>query len=250
MNEIEFALFLLFFCLSFRIFIRKVGIIAEKFFFEEKFVPKIVFMVGFLQLIVIFLFKDQLWMLAIALLAFLFGVDRLENYFFSRLRKKIAKQRILLLNFVLLGVCSGKTIRQSAREQLGKLDPYFVKVLKRSWLEKSDEEKHKKLFFEAEELIISLQDAEKNPFSARSLLEGQRRRLLTQEKFDQKSRQVLAQVDAQVLVMGFLYIGFLIFIISNQKISEIWRYLIWSIGFFSAGGLLSWRMKRSFKWKI
>jgi hypothetical protein len=247
---IKILLFFILICLSFWIFIQKLRRIADIFLFSEVDVTKIVAVSTAVYSLAAIFFVKQSFICSFIVLSMMFLPDATEYFLIKYWQNKFSNMRISLVNSILLSLSSGKSIRDGVKLGLETVHPIIKKQFERGFLEKSVSERALPKFDSIREMISWLSDAEKQPFAARSLLEGHRRRLFIHEKLVQKSRQVTAQVRAQVVVMTVIYVSLFVWIVKTIEFIKIWRFIFWSLLFYAIGAIFSYYLQRSFRWKI
>lgn len=99
-------------------------------------------------------------------------------------------------------------------------------------------------------IITELQSIDRSSFKTLDKLKNLRDSLRLQLKFKRKVQQASLQVRMQTFILSFIYLGLVVLSFLYFERSSFLPWLSLSTVLFAMGAAWSWKIGRSFKWKI
>lgn len=209
--------------------------------------------IGFLVIFIIqFLLRHNLVALWIIQFVIFLSPWWLVELLKSLREKKIAQERIPILDFLISNMRSGSSLRKSLLEYsnngkstVGEALKEFITCLqfKKSWktlFSKSELD----FFFEEISVIDGITHRQVDR------LKILRQRLKTERNFRRKSSQATIQIRMQAWVMSFMYVGMLTYICLEFGFWAHSKLILVSSSLFLVGLILVLNIGRKYSWKI
>lgn len=208
-----------------------------------------IFIISFLVLLGYFIQNlVSIWMV-IALLVF--SLKAFPIFFMRWLETNIQSSFQGILDDLILGVQSGKSLQQSLEQCLKfkkNWEFHLWKELheilqKRKALQQVKSEKKRRVFAE----IVEIQQAQVRLLEQ---LKSVRHVVKQQNDFRRKSGAATQQIRVQSLILTLLFVSSLIFTLKNFGFYEYWKLILACSALFSLGLIVQSWLLRSRKWKI
>ena len=215
-------------------------------------VASIVWVYVFLIVVLAWLFQSGFSYLVLLFLVLNFALLKLESVLLRFREKGFRTEFQKFMSGVLLQMSGGISLRESYFEELDSAEEKY----------RSDLRKVGEIVFFSQQIAptkatpfvravsTELQFANTYPHYARTYLNCYLEVLKKEDDFRRRSGQALRQARAQSGVLGVLYLGILIFVVSNYGWRANQSIIVSSVSLYFVGFLVSKQVLRGYKWKV